>query len=100
LQSRRILLAMWASVCATPSTLQRVVETRRAKVDRLTLVEAVKKWIESEYNHTFWKRMQSRGSFPHAAPNKRLERTRLERASLLSCGDESLKRSVRCFLLV
>jgi hypothetical protein len=35
-------LAMWAPLCATPSTLQRVVEKRRAKVKRLTLGDAVK----------------------------------------------------------
>jgi hypothetical protein len=44
-------LAMYAPVCATPSTLQRVVETQRAKVERFTLGEAVKKWIESNYHH-------------------------------------------------
>ena len=44
-------LAMWGPLCATPSTLQRVVETRRAEFERLTLGEAVKKWIESEYHH-------------------------------------------------
>jgi hypothetical protein len=44
-------LAMWAPVCATSSTFHRVVETRRSKVERLTLGEAVKKWIESEYHH-------------------------------------------------
>lgn len=44
-------LAMWAPVCATSSTLQKVVESRRAKVERLTLGEAVKKWIESEFHH-------------------------------------------------
>jgi CRISPR/Cas system-associated protein Csm6 len=44
-------LAMWAPVCAASSTLQRVVETRRAKAERLTLGEAVKKWIESECHH-------------------------------------------------
>lgn len=43
-------LAMFAPICATSSTLQGVVETRRAKVERLTLGEAVKKWIESEYH--------------------------------------------------
>ena len=31
-----------------------------------------------------------------AASNKRLERTRLERASLVSCVGEPLKRGVRC----
>ncbi len=31
-------------------------------------------------------------------PNKRLERTRHERASWLSCVGEPLKRSVRCFV--
>lgn len=43
--------AVWSPVCATPSTLQRVVETQRAKAPRLTLGEAVRKWIESEYHH-------------------------------------------------
>ena len=43
--------AMWAPICATSSTLQRVVETRRKKVEYLTLGEAVKNWIESEYHH-------------------------------------------------
>jgi len=38
------------AVTATPSTLQRVVETRRAKVARLTLGAAVNKWIESGYH--------------------------------------------------
>jgi hypothetical protein len=45
-------LAMWAPICATPSTLQSEVETRRAQVARLTLGRAVKKWIESEYHTT------------------------------------------------
>jgi hypothetical protein len=43
-------LAMWAPIRATSSTLQNVVETRRAKVEWLTLGGAVKKWIESEYH--------------------------------------------------
>src|ERR1700752_3843346 len=34
----------------------------------------------------------------NATPNKRLERTGHERASLLGCVGEPLKRSVRCFL--
>jgi hypothetical protein len=45
-------LAMWAPICATPSTLQSEIETRRAKVVRLTLGGAVKKWIESEFHKT------------------------------------------------
>lgn len=45
-------LAMWAPICATPSTLQSEVERRRAKVARLTLGGAVKKWIESEFHTT------------------------------------------------
>src|SRR3712207_5497362 len=44
--------ALWAPICATPSTLQSEIETRRAKVMRLTLGGAVKKWIESEFHKT------------------------------------------------
>ena len=44
--------ALWAPICATPSTLQSEVETRRAQVARLTLGRAVKKWIESEFHKT------------------------------------------------
>jgi len=44
--------AMWAPMCATPSTLQSKVEKHRARVDRLSLGKAVKKWIESEFHTT------------------------------------------------
>ena len=40
------------------------------------------------------------GSIVTAPPNRRLERTRHERASLLSCVGEPLKRSVGRFLIV
>ena len=45
-------LALFAPICATPSTLESVVEKQRAKAQRLTLGGAVKKWIESEYHTT------------------------------------------------
>ena len=44
--------ALWAPICATPSTLGSVVEKQRAKAQRLTLGGAVKKWIESEFHKT------------------------------------------------
>jgi len=44
--------ALWAPICATPSTLQGVGEKQRAKAQRLTLGGAVKKWIESEFHKT------------------------------------------------
>ena len=44
--------ALWAPICATPSTLGSVVEKQRAKARRLTLGGAVKKWIESEFHKT------------------------------------------------
>lgn len=44
--------ALWAPICATPSTLQSEIETRRVQVARLTLGRAVKKWIESEFHKT------------------------------------------------
>ena len=44
--------ALWAPICATPSTLQSVVDKQRAKAQRLTLGGAVKKWIESEFHKT------------------------------------------------
>jgi hypothetical protein len=45
-------LALFAPICATPSRLQSEVEKQRARVERLTLGEAVKKWIESEFHGT------------------------------------------------
>jgi hypothetical protein len=45
-------LALFAPICATPSRLQREVEKRRARAGRLTLGEAVRKWIESEFHTT------------------------------------------------
>ena len=44
--------ALWVPICATPSTLQSEIETRRAQVARLTLGSAVKKWIESAFHKT------------------------------------------------
>ena len=43
-------LALTAPICAPLSTIQSVVENRKAKTQRLTLGWAVKKWIEST-NH-------------------------------------------------
>jgi hypothetical protein len=45
-------LARFAPICATPSMLQSKVEKQRARVERLTLGGAVKKWIESEFHAT------------------------------------------------
>jgi hypothetical protein len=45
-------LALFAPICATPSRLQSEVEKRRARIKRLTLGEAVRKWIESEFHTT------------------------------------------------
>lgn len=39
-------------ICATPSRLQSEVEKQRARVERLTLGGAFKKWIESEFHTT------------------------------------------------
>ena len=45
-------LALFAPICATPERLQSEVEKRSARVERLTLGEAVKKWIESGLHTT------------------------------------------------
>jgi len=45
-------LALFAPICATPSTLQSEVEKQRARVEKLTLGGAVKQWIESEFHTT------------------------------------------------
>ncbi len=45
-------LALFAPICATPSRLPSEVEKQRARAERLTLGEAVRKWIESEFHTT------------------------------------------------
>lgn len=45
-------LAMFAPICATPARLQSEIEKQRARVEKLTLGGAVKKWIESEFHTT------------------------------------------------
>jgi hypothetical protein len=45
-------LALFAPICATPSSLQSEVEKQRARARRLTLGGAVRKWIESEFHTT------------------------------------------------
>jgi hypothetical protein len=45
-------LALFAPICATPSTLQSAVERQRGKGEHLTLGAAVKKWIESDFHTT------------------------------------------------
>lgn len=44
--------ALLAPICATSSTLQSVIKKQRVKARRLTLGEAVKKWIASEFHKT------------------------------------------------
>jgi hypothetical protein len=45
-------LALFAPICATPSGLQSAVEKQIAIAERLTLGQAVRKWIESEFHTT------------------------------------------------
>jgi hypothetical protein len=90
-------LALFAPICATPSSLQSEVEKQRARAGRLTLGRAVKKWIESEFHTTEQKQVprldqQIVISFGFDLP------TPPEYFDQLSCELESLAQERNCLI--